>query len=746
QPLTYGPATSHAVSASGTPQPTKVVTADFNSDDETDVAVLNKGAQTFSILENQRVLLESTFKSPVETSIGTDASDMTTGDMDGDGHEDIVISTEDGRVLTYKGNGDNTFQAATATNVGSGRIGGLTVANFDGDDDLDVMVTNPDDHTVSVLLNDGSGNLSVDQKFATHGSPDAIAALENSSGTFAHAVVAHPDLNIASTLRALGSVAPFIGPPNSNIVFGFTDTLLNAGDTFTIGDKTLTVGVEIDVNDPDVLALAGNVRSFLTDQIAVSRAFGGLAVTEGSYTGNLSVTNSFYNGTGFGTQTTVSNIRMLIPGTGFSNGDTFTIGGVTLTAGTDFTIGNGLIADTQAFVGAVTGSSLNEGTFSGSVSGSFYAEGNNTIVHFEEPGAAANDLTVSTNISGAVILDNNDGSDLNPNIKGSIVISPSTPGETGNDLTASVTSASAVLIQDSNGFSTSIPLYSSPGFTTSPNHPNSSNSYTHGIGAGAGAITAADFNNDGLMDIAIANETDDTVSISLRNPNGYGGAFNSTTTVSVGDAPKGVAAGDFNGDGITDIATSNSGDNTVSFLMGNGDGTFQTAVSNAVGTGPGGIAVGDFDGDGIDGVVTVNATSHDLSRLEAVRDDFGSQIDTLGNSVRFKKHPTGSGDLGLGSIDVVSGASSAVTAIDNAIERLGRYLSEWGAGAKRLEIQEEFVSKLITTFKGAIGAMVDADLAEEMAKQQREQIKQQLGTQALSIANSNPQMVLTLFS
>ena len=57
-------------------------------------------------------------------------------------------------------------------------------------------------------------------------------------------------------------------------------------------------------------------------------------------------------------------------------------------------------------------------------------------------------------------------------------------------------------------------------------------------------------------------------------------------------------AGDFNGDGRTDLAVANSDDNTVSVLLGNGDGTFQPQVTYAVGSDPDAIVAGDFNGDG----------------------------------------------------------------------------------------------------------------------------------------------------
>jgi flagellin len=72
-------------------------------------------------------------------------------------------------------------------------------------------------------------------------------------------------------------------------------------------------------------------------------------------------------------------------------------------------------------------------------------------------------------------------------------------------------------------------------------------------------------------------------------------------------------------------------------------------------------------------------------------------------------------------------------------------LATWGAGAKRLQVQGTFVSKLQDALNTGIGSLVDADLSAESAKLQSLQVKQQLGIQALSIANSGTQAALSLF-
>jgi flagellin len=107
-----------------------------------------------------------------------------------------------------------------------------------------------------------------------------------------------------------------------------------------------------------------------------------------------------------------------------------------------------------------------------------------------------------------------------------------------------------------------------------------------------------------------------------------------------------------------------------------------------------------------------------------------------------------SGGLGLlATVDVTtsSGAASALTNIEGMIQQSIDASAAFGSVQKRIEIQQEFVSKLMDSMKSGIGALVDADMEEASARLQALQVQQQLGIQALSIANQQPQNILSLF-
>jgi hypothetical protein len=111
------------------------------------------------------------------------------------------------------------------------------------------------------------------------------------------------------------------------------------------------------------------------------------------------------------------------------------------------------------------------------------------------------------------------------------------------------------------------------------------------------SVATADFNGDGNLDLAVAT-TNNTISVLLGSGTGK---FQKYTDYATGTNPELVLMGDFNGDGILDLATVNDDTvtgNTLSILLGNGDGTFQSHVDYQAGTTPFWGVTADLNGDG----------------------------------------------------------------------------------------------------------------------------------------------------
>ncbi len=215
-------------------------------------------------------------------------------------------------------------------------------------------------------------------------------------------------------------------------------------------------------------------------------------------------------------------------------------------------------------------------------------------------------------------------------------------------------------------------------------------------------------------------------------------------------------------------------------------GAVQNSLDRAVSTVDTALAAGEAVSDLLTEMkakaLAATDTSLDTASRDALNEDFTAlkaQIDTIVDNAEFNganllqggaadvvalANQTGSstitvqaevlgvGDTGsaisLAATDDIATATDAGTTlakIETAIDNVSAALSRLGTGAKSLEIHKNFVGKLSDQLEKGIGNLVDADMAKESARLQALQVQQQLGVQALSIANSQPNTVLSLF-
>ncbi|OXE36482.1 MAG: flagellin [Phenylobacterium zucineum] len=133
----------------------------------------------------------------------------------------------------------------------------------------------------------------------------------------------------------------------------------------------------------------------------------------------------------------------------------------------------------------------------------------------------------------------------------------------------------------------------------------------------------------------------------------------------------------------------------------------------------------------------------------------GTTIAALANETGTSKLTVAGQTMSLGgnivvlafneSFNTAATASTTLTAINTSINNVSTSLAKLGTSSRILGQHKDFISKLQDAMDAGIGNLVDADLAKESAKLQALQTKQQLGIQALSIANQTPQSLLSLF-
>ena len=148
-----------------------------------------------------------------------------------------------------------------------------------------------------------------------------------------------------------------------------------------------------------------------------------------------------------------------------------------------------------------------------------------------------------------------------------------------------------------------------------------------------------------------------------------------------------------------------------------------------------------------DGTVSVSTIAIDITATELVNASGDTGIlDTTTTTTG-----AGTATISVLTLDITAAnvddddIDDMISWVDSAFQDMTTSASSLGAAKSRIDMQQQFVSSLMDAVERGVGQLVDADMSEESTRLQALQVQQQLGVQALSIANSNAQTILSLF-
>lgn len=622
--------------------PHSICGGDFDGDGDIDLAIACTNSNYILVEFNNG---GGVFGSPIPFSVvGTNPVSIAAGDIDNDGDIDIIAAIVNSNVVNeFLNNGSGIFSYYTYYAVGTfpRRV---ILNDFDGDGDLDVATANSGSDNVSVLKNYGNGIFATQAVYHSgHGPFSLVAADLGSDG----------DLDLIVTDAYEDSLAVLIN--NGNGIFTSTANLsagdgpydIVAADLDSDGDVDLAnvnvasndISIQLYVHCPKVISVVPSQNELdVSTSTSISLTFD--RDMDESTIDNSSISvrglyNCIYSGAV--SYNPVSRTEIFDPVGEFRQGEVITV----------MVLSNVRSADGLPLIGGFT-SSFTTATIGGPVifdaQDTYSCGQSNSVISADLDNDGHLDLVVADyyNYSISVLLNHGNGifpeKDDYPVPYGpDHVVAADFDNDGDLDLASSHLSDSiSILMNNGDGTFASRMAY---GLADQPRNITAAdldgdgdidiataNAMANNIsilrneGDGTfGAPTnypvtyswsliAADFDNDGLVDLAASNGAD-SVSVLYNVGNGV---FSSNISFPAGDFPRELVNADMNGDTYQDIITSNLYSNDISVIINNGDGSFSAPVNYQAGPMPQEVRAADFDGDGDIDVAVANFSSNNV--------------------------------------------------------------------------------------------------------------------------------------
>jgi len=611
--------------------------------------------------------------------VGSKPVAVVTGDFNRDGKMDVAtVNQGSNDVSILLGNGNGTFRSPINFPVGHSPAGLLAV-DLTSNGILDLVTANKTDNTVSVLLGRGDGTFRSAVSYAAGAGPVALA-FGDFNGDH------HVDLAVADN-----------GASTVTLLLGTGTGKFTQGGTVTVG------------NNPTSVAVADFNNDGKSDIATVSGGFGHLDINLNN--GDSTFAASVNYATGFCANWVV---------VGDFNNDKQP----DLAVACNFPSGDG--------VSILLGNS--DGTFQTFANYSVGGQTPRTLTVADLTGNGIQDIVTANdqfaNNSVSVLMGNGDGTFGTYHVyqAGQTPVGVAVGDFNGDGIPDVVTANSgpfmgtpvgsiSLLLGNGDGTLLAAPDLIVPGpgpciqadfngdgipdlavVTISPSY--SGVDIFLGLGNGQFAdpiqtatinqptdVAVGDFNGDHIMDLAVT--TASGVSILLGNNDG---TFGTPQSFAAGASPAWVAVDDFNGDKNVDLAVADNGSGgSVSILLGNGDGTFQTASAISAGGTADYLTTADLNGDHHEDLAVVNGSSNQVSVL------FGNGDGTFGTANSYATQ-VGPGSVGIGDFNFDqrpdlavptffgSGVSSEVSVFRNGINHVFGLAGTYTAGSRPIGI------------------------------------------------------------
>jgi hypothetical protein len=599
-----GSFTATAASPATGVAPVNIAVADFNRDGIPDLVVSTPFTDTINIFLGNG---DGTFTpAGVTTTANGPGNTVAVGDFNGDGKPDLAIGSNSA-IYVLLGNGDGTFTAAP-TQTTTGYFSSIVVGDFNHDGKLDMAVGNGqnvvgESTTVEIYLGNGDGTFNALASLLPVGDPAENIAI----GDFNQDGI--PDLAIptysgAITIMLGNGDGTFTASLVSPAVGAYAGSLA-VGDFNGDGRPDLAV---ISAFNYDVgILITEPTETATTTPTAIAPSAIGNHLVDASYSGDSNYASSVSATTELwgvvpATTTTLAITSGGVPATAVAAGSA-----VTLTASVK--VGTSIFTSGQVKFCDATATACTDIHLLGSTS--LTSNGTASVKFVPGPGQHS---------YKAVLLESGYGmSSSSPAATLTVSAPPHVTAPTTTTIAASGNASDYSLTATVSGTGSNSPLTGSASFldtsynnavlatvplgASTPGLTWLTSSSTSIASSTFPSLAVADFNGDGIPDIAVVNEYSTTLTILLGNGDG---TFTTAAALTAPGNPKEIVAGDFNRDGQVDLAVASEifsgtqeAPGTISVFLGNGDGTFTaTATSPQMGRAPESLLMADFNGDG----------------------------------------------------------------------------------------------------------------------------------------------------